>query len=137
VPADSPAAHVLVVDDDQATLSLFRDLLLDSGYTVALLGELPADIDELVALGPDVVVLDLVFNGEERGSAFLTALRTRPASSSIPVLICTAATQHVEALAPELEPLTCGIILKPFDIDQLMAAIGRCVPSPVRRQATG
>ena len=135
--AGAYATHVLVVDDDRATLGLFRDLLLDAGYTVTLLDYPPDDVADVARVHPGLIVLDLVFNGEERGWTFLQTVRQHPATSTIPVLVCTAAAQLLEERRTELDALSCGTDLKPFDIDRLLAALDVCLEDPDQGQATG
>lgn len=133
----APSAHILVVDDDQATLGLYRDLLLDAGYEVTLLTYPPNDPAEVGHLGSELVVLDLIFNGEERGRTFLRSLRQHPATSAIPVLVCTAAAHLIERHAAEFDAWSCGVLLKPFDIDRLLAALDACFEQPHPNQAAG
>jgi DNA-binding response OmpR family regulator len=137
VSAGTPATHVLVVDDDQATLGLYRDLLMDVGYAVTLCGRPTDDSAEVARLQPDLILLDLLFNGEERGWTFFLELRQDPATSAIPVLICTAAALVVERTRDELDAWSCGVVLKPFDIDRLLEAVEACLGRPSRDLAAG
>jgi DNA-binding response OmpR family regulator len=137
VSAAAPAQQVLVVDDDQATLSLYRDLLTDGGFAVTLRRRPPDDPEDVVRLQPDLILLDLVFSGEEAGWRFLGMLKNDRRTAETPVLVCTAATQLVERVRDQLDAWCCGVVLKPFDIDPLLETIELCLARPDRTQAVG
>ena len=46
-------------------------------------------------------------------------------SRVIVVNVCTAAIKLVEELQPHLDTMSVGVVLKPFDIDHLLAEIDR------------
>ena len=120
--------HIFVINDTVAILELFIALLKDEGYRVTtdmfsvegsmLLNRVKAD-------RPDLLVLDFVIQDEGKGWQFLQLLKMDPETRGIPVIVCTAAAKMVEELQPHLDNMGVGIILKPFDIDHLLAQINK------------
>jgi CheY-like chemotaxis protein len=50
-------------------------------------------------------------------------LRMDPATVDIPIVLCTGAVREVKALEEHLVAMGVTVILKPFNIDQLVDAI--------------
>jgi DNA-binding response OmpR family regulator len=75
-----------------------------------------------------------VIGQQPAGWTLLSALYADPVSTRIPALIVTAAGILARDHAAELDAWGCGVILKPFDIDEFVAAVRDCL-SPGRKQA--
>lgn len=126
--AAAPRARtVLVVDDSDVVLELYSEVLEGEGHVVVLRSRPPADPGDILALGPDLILLDLRIGREDTGWRFLRALKVDARTAGIPVLVCT--TDH--ALAREVEEqLTawdCGVVLKPFEVEDLLAKVRECL----------
>ncbi len=117
------AARIMVVDDTQEILDLFEDLLTDEGYEVVLYSFNIQDMAEVERARPDLLILDLVIGGEETGWQMLQKLRMRRSTAHIPVIVCTAAAKAVQEMEGFLKTKNVGLMLKPFDIDELLAAV--------------
>jgi CheY-like chemotaxis protein len=121
----APGTHVLVVNDTQAILDVMRELLEDEGYRVSVSIE-TLDLTRIKTLAPDVIVQDLLFAGtQDAGWKFLTLARLEPDMAHIPIILCTAATEVVNdpAMAENLNRLGVRVLLKPFNIDDLLTAM--------------
>ena len=120
--ADHRQPHVLLVNDTQEILDLMQELLEEEGYRVTTsLAFL--DVAKVKALAPAVIVQDLLFEQtQEQGWKFLTLARLDPELARIPLVLCTAATQTVNdpEMAAQLDRLGVRVILKPFNIDELL-----------------
>ena len=128
VSADTPA-HVLVMDDTPVILELLQELLEDEGYRVTTCRDL-LDLPQIRAVHPDVIVQDLRFAGvQEASSQLLTAARRDPALAHIPIILCTAAMRVVQdaVMAEQLRQLRVRVVLKPFDIDELLAVLAEAL----------
>ena len=141
-PTKKPATdgkRVLVINDDPAILEVFRALLEDEGYEVVLdtlrTGHLQAQYARLQAERPDVVVLDFVVLGEQVGWQFLQLIKMQPATARLPVIVCTAAADLVKELGAHLTKMRVEVVLKPFEIDHLYAAIARALEDETDRWA--
>ena len=117
--------HVVVINDDQDMLSLFRDLLEAEGYRVSTLTYPTALVSDLLVLGPDLVVLDMMFGGEDRGWEFVQRLRLDRQAARLPIIVATAAVRLVRDVQDYLEAMGIGVVLKPFDIDPFFEEVRR------------
>jgi CheY-like chemotaxis protein len=126
----SGAPLLLVVDDDEALLQLYRDLFQDEGYRLAVRTYPAADLADVRRDRPDAILLDLLFGQENAGWRFLERLKTDPRTAAIPVVVATADHRLVEQEQERLAAWCCGVVLKPFDIDDLASAVGRAAPGP-------
>jgi type II secretory ATPase GspE/PulE/Tfp pilus assembly ATPase PilB-like protein/ActR/RegA family two-component response regulator len=80
---------VLLVDDEDQLRRVMKDLLEREGYVVAEARDGVQALDQVDKFGPDVVVLDLNLPGLD-GYGVLSHLRSRPATSTLPVIVLTA-----------------------------------------------
>ena len=129
--------HVVVIDDDQAVLRLLRDVLEGEGYRVTGLSVPPPDPADLAPLAADLLVVDLIFRDGVDGPAFLRAFKRHPATTATPMLVCSAARHLVEAMADDLARWSCAVVPKPFDLDELLAAVRTCLEGEGRGRAVG
>jgi two-component system KDP operon response regulator KdpE len=108
--------RVLLVDDDQRILNFSRLKLMASGYDVitAMTGQ--GALTMIESQKPDILLLDL----KMPGMGGLEVLKTLRASSQLPVIVISAATE----LAEEALGLGANTYLpKPFDPDELPVRI--------------
>ena len=120
-------ARVLVVDDEADILELVREVLSDEGYDVdtALTGEAALAITR--ERRPDLILLDVKLPGAD-GWEVLAELRAA-AGPQTPVVVMTAGFDAQDrALASGAQ----GYLGKPFDIDDLLRAVGAHVGLPMR-----
>lgn len=125
--------HVLVINDTPEILDLFRELLGEAGYRVTL-DRFTVEADRLLRqvkdAKPDLVILDLIFGDEGQGWQFLQLLKMDRATRAIPVVVCTAAVRQVQELQPHLDEMGVTVVLKPFDIDHLLAVLAGRLDAP-------
>jgi CheY-like chemotaxis protein len=117
------APLILIIDDDEAVLQVYQELLEDEGYRLSVRAYPPPDTEELRGAPPDLVLLDLLFGAETAGWDFLQVLKDDATTAGIPVVIATADQRLVDQRRSLLDAWECGIILKPFDIDDLFTAV--------------
>ena len=120
---DGHQARILAINNDQSVLALFRDLLEDEGYRVTTQTYVDRDLAGINALKPDLIVLDYMWATEDASWSLLQMLRMDPGTAGIPIVLCTAAVRDVEALQGHLENMGVRVVLKPFNIDQLVTVI--------------
>jgi CheY-like chemotaxis protein len=109
---------VAVVDDDSITLEAIQAILEYDGYEVAAFTDALAAQQSLALSQPNLVILDMMLRGQN-GSAVLDDLKADPVTAGIPVLICTAAAL-TPAEVERLERLSCVLLSKPFELDELL-----------------
>ncbi len=121
--------HIFVINDEATLLSLLRELLEEEGYRATLETFDPSGIEGQLArvreVKPDLVVLDFLIGGELLGWQFLQALRLQRDTEKLPVVVCTAAASTVKELGAQLTEKSVGVVLKPFNIDDLLTEIRR------------
>jgi DNA-binding response OmpR family regulator len=119
------APHVVVINDEEDVLALFRDVLEAEGYRVSTLTYPTAQVSDLLVLGPDLVIVDMLFGGEDRGWQFVQRLRLDREAARVPVIVCTAAVRLLREVRDYLEQMGIGVVLKPFDLDPFLAEVRR------------
>jgi DNA-binding response OmpR family regulator len=115
--------RILVVNDTPEILELLRDILEEAGFEVALYSYASRDLDDVKRVQPDLIVLDFIIGGEDRGWQLLQKLKLDRETASIPVVVCTAAVGLVRELEGHLRAKGVSVVLKPFDIDDLVAQV--------------
>ena len=128
-----PAGSVLVVDDDHDIAELVEAILTDEGFTVSCLFDVQREaLLEMVGhLEPDCILLDSSGTSDYGASwEVATGLRTR--ERRVPVIMFTAhqaAVEEAEQATSErsLEAGFSGVVHKPFDLEDLLAAVAKAV----------
>lgn len=90
------------------------------GYEVRASADAFGDIKHANA---DLVILDLFLHGENVGWQQLDILTLDPATRAIPVIICSAAIASLASARPKLATLDVAVLEKPFELEQLTAAV--------------
>lgn len=123
--------HLLVINDTPAILQVFRDLFEDEGFRVTLdtfsSFDTVAKFEQIKTLCPDVIILDFLIGAEPLGWQLLQLLRMGRETAGIPVVICTAAVRQVEELGAHLLIMNVQVVIKPFEIDDAVAAVRRAL----------
>ncbi|HZS77424.1 MAG TPA: response regulator [Ktedonobacteraceae bacterium] len=114
------AARILVVNDTQEILELFRALLEGEGYEVILSGFPFQDVSDIEKIAPDLIILDFVFGDQKSGWQMLQMLKMQRSTATIPVIVCTAALAMVREQEGYLVSQGVHVVYKPFDIDHLL-----------------
>lgn len=114
---------IAVMNDDTAFLSLMHDLLTGEGYRCLICHESDRVYPLIKERQPDLVLLDIRMGHPEAGWQTLELLRLDPATTRIPVIVCSADTPFLRTKEQALRDLRCDILEKPFDLDMLLAKI--------------
>jgi CheY-like chemotaxis protein len=117
-----PRTRVLVIDDDDALCDLLRQSLGDQGFAVATVPHGAAALELVKHHKPAVILVDLRMPIMD-GWAFVEQYR-RLAQPTAAILLLSAA-RDIEENAMRLR--ADGFIRKPFALDDVTAAIERCV----------
>ena len=123
------AQRILVIDDTQEILDLFRVILEAEGYDVLLSTHSYENVVEIEHLHPDLLVLDFLMGKQNEGWRLLQMLKMHAPTASIPIIICTAALKEVREQEDYLQKKEIQVIFKPFDIDELVSAVKRGLES--------
>jgi DNA-binding response OmpR family regulator len=129
-------ARILVVNDTQELLEMFRMLLETEGYDVVLSGMPILKVSEIEQLKPDIIILDLIFGDQKTGWQMLQMLKMQRTTAHIPVIVCTAALREVQEQEGYLVGQGVRVVYKPFDIDDLLTMIERALTDHPKRTHT-
>ena len=87
--------RVLVVEDNDKNLKLFRDLLEYAGFTVAVAITGEDAVKQAQDSVPDLILMDLQLPGID-GHEALAQLRANPDTRSVPVVALTASAMPMD-----------------------------------------
>ena len=118
-------ARVLLIDDDQSNLEFMRQLLRMDGHELLWAADGEQGIALVKEFHPELIICDVIMP-HLGGYAVLETVRADPQFSAIPVLLFSAAMGE-EARAIGLRRGATEVMAKPFDLEQLRAAIRRCL----------
>lgn len=116
------AKTVMVVDDDSDFLELLDALLAPEGYDVVSCIDPTVAFEKIKALHPDVVVVDLLMPGRT-GWQIIEQTKNDPIVSTTHIIVCTAAVADAMEHLAKLRQWGCAILLKPFELDDLLAMV--------------
>jgi diguanylate cyclase (GGDEF)-like protein len=132
---DAPAPRLLVVDDDEHTRVLLRDLCEASGYRVAVACDGEEALGRLAEGEVDLVLLDVMLPKKD-GFAVLAELRGLPGGRELPVILCTA-MGDMDGKIRGMELGADDYVTKPFRVVELQARIQSALQvREVRRRLT-
>jgi len=119
-PETSPSQRtVLICDDDPSIRNVVKTLLEQHGYSVLAAGSGMEAIRQAAACQPDAILLDLLMP-EMDGWETLAALRDRPATSEIPVVILSVLPPRETR---ETDGVVAGWVQKPVDEARLFQTL--------------
>jgi two-component system cell cycle response regulator DivK len=116
--------QVLVVEDNDRNMKLFRDVLQAKGYRTLEATTAARAIELAVEHAPDLVLMDIQLPDLD-GSEALSRLRADERTASIPVLALTAQAMHGDRerfLAAGFD----GYMPKPVNVLELLGTVRRC-----------
>jgi CheY-like chemotaxis protein len=113
--------YVLLVEDDAFLRELYRTGLQDAGFPVVAVEDGLSALRCVESAQPFAVVLDLELP-RLSGLDVQQELHTNPETEHIPIVVITGS--HTRTLPPN--EVAC-ILRKPVGIDELIAAVQRCL----------
>jgi DNA-binding response OmpR family regulator len=114
--------RLLMIDDDIALGKLVQEFLTSEGWSCYWVDNGEEGYQEALALKPDVILLDLNLPGVG-GMELCHRMKGDPRLSHIPIVILTGAYKEVRDRVRGLERGADDYILKPFDLDILLARL--------------
>jgi CheY-like chemotaxis protein len=123
--------HILVVNDTEEILDLFRDILEGMGHRMTAWSYSPDDLAKVTEIQPDLIILDLMMGATElQGWALLQKIRMSRPTEDLPVIVCSAATNWVREQEGWLAANAVKVVLKPFKVAHLEHAIQQALDLP-------
>jgi CheY-like chemotaxis protein len=114
---------VLLADDNEATCTLIK-AVLQGEFTVELASDGSETIEKLKSRQYAAVLLDLLMPTSDGYAVLEHVAQHRPELMSR-ILVVTASVMRREMQRLEKYPIH-GVVAKPFDVDELLAAVRRC-----------
>lgn len=121
---------IIVVNQDTVFLQLMEELLSEEGYHTSIEKEGDKAYEHIKKSKPDLVVLDIRINNPEAGFNVIDLMRIDPETRHIPVIICSTATQIIRENEERLRAKNCDILMKPFNIDELLIKVQAIIGPP-------
>ena len=118
---DGPGRRILVVDDDEHTRNLLRDLCEQTGYQVLMANDGLEATSAVSRELPDLVLLDLMMPHKD-GFAVLKELREREDTRELPVIVLTA-IGDMDGKIRGMELGADDYVTKPFKLIELQTRI--------------
>jgi CheY-like chemotaxis protein len=133
VTSSASKRRIAVIDDDAVFVDLMHDLLaVGEGYDVVAAPHWLQSVEFVREVQPDLIILDLMLGRDATGWGVLQLLREDPSMARIPVILCSAAAPALcTSSAPGIDRGPLETVAKPFDVDDLLAAIQRLMASTV------
>lgn len=110
----APCPLLYVVDDDEATSALLRDVAEEAGWEALAFPRLGPLRTALQHRRPSFLILDDELP-DGRGGDFAQELKRDPSMADVPMLVCTAARPMRQAEIGDWAP----VVAKPFDLSQI------------------
>ncbi|WP_345951552.1 MULTISPECIES: response regulator [unclassified Mucilaginibacter] len=113
--------RILLIEDSDDIQAIVQLILEDEGYEVVAAN--PRPVTEWINDNADLIVLDEWIN-EQEGHMLCREIKKMQILKHVPVIIFSTAP-NIEAIVE-----TCGaegFVRKPFDIDDLLKEINRCL----------
>jgi DNA-binding response OmpR family regulator len=121
--------HIFMVNHDPKFLDLVRELLQEAHYNVTTTNFVPRTWDQIAALQPDLLVVDLsVLSGA--GWDLLEHLHAQGVTQRIPIIVTS--TDPGMLARVEVERDRYGgdkVVAKPFHVEVLLDAIHKLIGS--------
>ena len=125
--AQAGRKHVFAVNGQPDFLDLLRVLFQRAEYNVTTTNFVPATFDQIAALAPDLLVVDLVW-GERAGWDLLAQLREEARTRGIPVVVVSTTPAYLERV--KADPARYGgdtVLAKPFGPQDLLDVVRRLI----------
>ncbi|AFY59285.1 response regulator transcription factor [Synechococcus sp. PCC 6312] len=114
-------SNVLVVEDSAPQREMISELLAKSGMTVALATDGVEALEQVKALQPDIVVLDIVMP-RKNGYEVCREIKSDPSTQNVPVIICSSKGEDFDKYWG-MKQGADAYIVKPFQPKELIGTI--------------
>jgi DNA-binding response OmpR family regulator len=121
----SSGSIILVAESDKATQNQLADALKGAGYRVIQAPDGLQAITKVDAQKPDLVIAEAILP-ELDGMRLLKALKSRPETRAIPVILLTAKADP----SAMIEGIAAGArfyVVKPFQMEDLLSKVKRAL----------
>ena len=115
--------HIFAINGAPEFLNVIRDLFQDEGYNVTTTNFVPNSFEQIAALDPDALIVDIVV-GQRAGWELLEQINAEAATSDIPVLIVSTDPRLLERAQGQAERYGKNrCLINPFGLDEIPSHI--------------
>jgi DNA-binding response OmpR family regulator len=119
--------HIFVINGAPEFLNLMRELFQDESYNVTTTNFVPNSFDQILALEPDALIVDMVV-GQSAGWELLERLHAEAATTGIPVILVSTSPELLEKVQDQAARYgTHRALAKPFDVGELLGMIREAI----------
>jgi DNA-binding response OmpR family regulator len=120
---DPTRPRVVILDDDPDILEILGGLLEDEGYRVERCRKADEALTVVGREPTDLVILDIRFEGWDRGWEILEKLKRNERTRRVAVLVCSGRLRALRDHALLMSFYGVRAIMKPFDLDEVTGAV--------------
>jgi CheY-like chemotaxis protein len=124
---------ILIIEDHPDCRDLLKIVLSRSGYLVFQAGTGLEALERASATSPDVIVMDFGLP-DVTGDKLILSLKADPLTKRIPVIVTTG-YMSTEVSKRAILAGAATVLLKPYDVDELISAMEQCFSSESDREA--
>ncbi len=121
-------SKILIVDDDPTFRNLLKMIFQEKGFVVFTAADGESGLTQTRREKPDVVLLDIQLPGID-GYGVLERLKADPATSAIPVVICSTTFREPSHVKKAMEGGAADYIRKPIHPQELFTRVRPWIPS--------
>jgi len=122
---------VAIVNDDKGIIAMLKDLLTNEGYQAFACFSGDEAHQAIKREKPDLVILDMQMEQPDSGLVVLELIRLDPATTHIPVIMCSADGQFLRDKKDQLHAHRCDILEKPYSLSDLLALMAKWLNPPL------
>ena len=120
---------ILVIDDDPNIVDLLKHRLKINGYEIVTASNGEEGLARVEDENPDLILVDVLMPKMD-GYTFVRALRKKPESSTIPVIVITAKDKMKDLF--DLEGIQ-GYMIKPYQPEELLELVKTYIGKKIDR----
>jgi CheY-like chemotaxis protein len=122
------AKRILIVDDEQDTVSYLEALYQENGYETATAFDGDEAMPKTLEFKPDLISLDIIMPNET-GQKFYRKLCKSDELKQIPVIFCSGVVQYKELFSRDhaTMPKPFAFIEKPIDRELLISKVKEAI----------
>jgi two-component system, OmpR family, phosphate regulon response regulator PhoB len=116
---------ILLIEDDPFLTEMTKHVLEKRQYILETARNSDDLFLRLATFKPNLLILDNLLERGPTGIELCQKIKADPAFASLPILLTTGQTNYDEAQNSTIKPE--GILLKPFDVDDLVKKVSELV----------
>jgi DNA-binding response OmpR family regulator len=118
-----PNLHIMVIEDDAATLEYVYDLLTMHSYNASRWISSSQALEQVTRRQPHLIVLDYRMGKHAVGWLIMLSLHALPETAHIPVILYSGQHIGLQTHRDEIWSMGGDILEKPFQVKELLAKI--------------